>query len=306
LNKNNSISSKKEISSLNNEDGGSQGLRLEHGLVVVGFVIGFGFVFAVGLLYAKVQRVRRFKLLDNASAHRANSIAHPNDGIGTGSFIEEATCESSLISSRNSSIDSQVQPQQMANFQMKPKSSPNSLLTSPIGAPPTNQSDKQQSPSNQKGQQPSLFSKATVIKPKTAAEVAAKTLPIVSQFQQQILSPVSTMTSETSQLQGKQKTLSPNKQSILLTAQEGIADVLRNVGSSPIISSSSSLFGGSSNQSPVGGSTPIQLSNCSTQPPTTSSSLQQSNSQLQHTTYVDQRGRSTLIKPTTPARELPV
>ena len=81
-------------------------------------------------------------------------------------------------------------------------------------------------------------------------------------------------------------------------------DVLRNVGSSPIISSSSSLFGGSSNQSPVGG-TPIQLSNCSTQPPTTSS-LQQNNSQLQHTTYVDQRGRSTLIKPTTPARELPV
>ena len=81
-------------------------------------------------------------------------------------------------------------------------------------------------------------------------------------------------------------------------------DVLRNVGSSPIISSSSSLFGGSSNQSPVGG-TPIQLSNCSTQPPTTSS-LQQNNNQLQHTTYVDQRGRSTLIKPTTPARELPV
>ena len=97
-------------------------------------------------------------------------------------------------------------------------------MTSPIGAPSTNHSDKQQSPSNQKGQQqPSLFSKATVIKPKTAAEVAAKTLPIVSQFQQQILSPVSTMTSETSQLQGKQKTLSPNKQSILLTAQEGIA-----------------------------------------------------------------------------------
>ena len=84
-------------------------------------------------------------------------------------------------------------------------------------------------------------------------------------------------------------------------------DVLRNVGSSPIISSSSSLFGGSSNQSPVGGGTPIQLSNCSPQPSTTSSSLQQNNSQLQqHTTYVDQRGRSTLIKPTTPARELPV
>ena len=48
-----------------NENGG--GLRLEHGLVVVGFVIGFGFVFAVGLVYAKVQRVRRFKLLDNAN-----------------------------------------------------------------------------------------------------------------------------------------------------------------------------------------------------------------------------------------------
>ena len=96
-------------------------------------------------------------------------------------------------------------------------------MTSPIGAPSTNQSDKQQSPTNQKGLQPTFFSKATVIKPKTAAEVAAKTLPIVSQFQQQILSPVSTMTSETSQLQGKQKTLSPNKQSILLTAQEGIA-----------------------------------------------------------------------------------
>ena len=43
------------------------GIRLEHGLVVVGFVIGFGFVFAVGLLYSKVQRVRRFKLLDNTN-----------------------------------------------------------------------------------------------------------------------------------------------------------------------------------------------------------------------------------------------
>ena len=90
----------------------------------------------------------------------------------------------------------------------------------------------------------------------------------------------------------------------VMTVSLFFLDVLRNVGSSPIISSSSSLFGGSSNQSPVGG-TPIQLSNCSTQPPTTSS-LQQNNSQLQHTTYVDQRGRSTLIKPTTPARELPV
>ena len=92
----------------------------------------------------------------------------------------------------------------------------------------------------------------------------------------------------------------------VMTVSLFFLDVLRNVGSSPIISSSSSLFGGSSNQSPVGG-TPIQLSNCSTQPPTTSSSLQQNNSQLQQrTTYVDQRGRSTLIKPTTPARELPV
>ena len=40
--------------------------------MVVGFVIGFGFVFAVGLLYAKVQRVRRFKLLDNASGNSVN------------------------------------------------------------------------------------------------------------------------------------------------------------------------------------------------------------------------------------------
>ena len=53
--------------SKNNDDGNGGGLRLEHGLVVVGFVIGFGFVFAVGLVYAKVQRVRRFKLLDNAN-----------------------------------------------------------------------------------------------------------------------------------------------------------------------------------------------------------------------------------------------
>ena len=54
--------------SKHNEDANSGGgLRLEHGLVVVGFIIGFGFVFAVGLLYAKIQRVRRFKLLDNAN-----------------------------------------------------------------------------------------------------------------------------------------------------------------------------------------------------------------------------------------------
>ena len=82
-----------------------------------------------------------------------------------------------------------------------------------------------------------------------------------------------------------------------------ISDVLRNVGSSSIISSSSSLFGGSSNQSPVSGTPIQQLSNCASQPTT---SLQQNNGQLQHSTYVDQRGRSTLIKPVTPARELPV
>ena len=58
------------------------------------------------------------------TGERANVNTNPNEG-GSGSFIEEATCESSLISSRNSSIDSQVQTQQIANFQMKPKSSPN-------------------------------------------------------------------------------------------------------------------------------------------------------------------------------------
>ena len=85
--------------------------------------------------------------------------------------------------------------------------------------------------------------------------------------------------------------------------------MVRNVGNNSIISSSSSLFGGSSNQSPVSG-TPIQLSNCVTQPiMNTTSSIQQpqNNGQLQqHSTYVDQRGRSQLIKPATPARELPV
>ena len=92
-----------------------------------------------------------------------------------------------------------------------------SLLRSPIGVESV---DTEQPNVIQNGQK--LFSKATLIKPKTAAEVAAKTLPIVSQFQQQILSPVSTIASETSQSQGKQKSLSPNHQSILLTAQEGI------------------------------------------------------------------------------------
>ena len=60
-------SSKNGFPTKNDESTSGQGLRLEHGLVVVGFVIGFGFVFAVGLLYAKVQRVRRFKLLDNTN-----------------------------------------------------------------------------------------------------------------------------------------------------------------------------------------------------------------------------------------------
>ena len=74
-------------------------------------------------------------------------------------------------------------------------------------------------------------------------------------------------------------------------------------------SSSSSLFGGSSNQSPVSG-TPILLSNNVNQPinsTTSNITQQQNNGQLQqHSTYVDQRGRSQLIKPATPARELPV
>ena len=85
-----------------------------------------------------------------------------------------------------------------------------------------------------------------------------------------------------------------------------VSDVVRNMGTN---SSSSSLFGGSSNQSPVSG-TPIQLSNCVNQPINSTASniiQQQNNGQLQqHSTYVDQRGRSQLIKPATPARELPV
>ena len=57
-------------------------------------------------------------------ARRKSLNTNPNEGV-TSSFIEEATCESSLISSRNSSIDSsQVQPKQISNFQMQPKSSP--------------------------------------------------------------------------------------------------------------------------------------------------------------------------------------
>jgi hypothetical protein len=34
-------------------------------LIIVGFLIGFSLVFGVGLLYTKVIRIRRFKLLDN-------------------------------------------------------------------------------------------------------------------------------------------------------------------------------------------------------------------------------------------------
>ena len=83
-------------------------------------------------------------------------------------------------------------------------------------------------------------------------------------------------------------------------------DIVQNMGTN---SSSSCLFGGSSNQSPVSG-TPIQLSNCVNQPITSTTSTviqQQNNGQLQqHSTYVDQRVRSQLIKPATPARELPV
>ena len=95
-----------------------------------------------------------------------------------------------------------------------------SIITSPIGVHSPIQPDSEQSRDTQNGQK--LFAKATLIKPKTAAEVAAKTLPIVSQFQQQILSPVSTIASETSKSLGRHRSLSPNNQSILLTAQEGI------------------------------------------------------------------------------------
>ena len=93
-------------------------------------------------------------------------------------------------------------------------------MTSPIGVQSAHLHESDQHRDVPNGQK--LFAKATLIKPKTAAEVAAKTLPIVSQFQQQMLSPVSTIASEPSHSQGKHKSLSPNNQSILLTAQEGI------------------------------------------------------------------------------------
>ena len=71
-----------------------------------------------------------------------------------------------------------------------------------------------------------LFAKATLIKPKTAAEVAAKSYPNVNHYQQQILSPVSTIASETSQSQGKPNLLSPNNPSIILTTQDGMGGKL--------------------------------------------------------------------------------
>jgi hypothetical protein len=48
-----------------NATGDEKSLHLTHILVVVGFLIGFSMVFGVGLVYTKVIRVRRFKLLDN-------------------------------------------------------------------------------------------------------------------------------------------------------------------------------------------------------------------------------------------------
>jgi len=95
-----------------------------------------------------------------------------------------------------------------------------SSLTSPLGVRSAHLQESEHPREVQNG--PTLFSKATLIKPKTAAEVAAKSSPIVSQFQQQILSPVSTIASETSQSQLKHKSISPNNQSIQLTTQDGI------------------------------------------------------------------------------------
>ena len=89
-------------------------------------------------------------------------------------------------------------------------------MTSPIGL----HSEAGQSRDSQNSQK--LFAKATLIKPKTAAEVAAKTYPNVNQYQQQILSPVSTIASETSQSQGKHNLLSPHNPSIILTTQDGM------------------------------------------------------------------------------------
>jgi len=36
-----------------------------HGMAVVGFVIGFSLVFLIGLLYTKVIKMKKFKILDN-------------------------------------------------------------------------------------------------------------------------------------------------------------------------------------------------------------------------------------------------
>ena len=95
-----------------------------------------------------------------------------------------------------------------------------SSLTSPVGLPSDHLQESRQSRDALNNQK--LFPKATLIKPKSAAEVAAKTFPNVNQFQQQILSPVSTIASESSQSQGKLKCLSPNNPSIILSTQEGM------------------------------------------------------------------------------------
>ena len=95
-----------------------------------------------------------------------------------------------------------------------------SSLTSPIGLHSAHLQEAGQSRDIQSN--PKIFAKATLIKPKTAAEVAAKTYPNVNQYQQQILSPVSTIASETSQSHGKLKSLSPNTPSMILTTQEGM------------------------------------------------------------------------------------
>ena len=92
-----------------------------------------------------------------------------------------------------------------------------STLTSPSSAGSSAQYTNQQPNLIQNGQQ--LFAKATIIKPKTAAEVAAKALPTVGHFQQQILSPASTIASETPQSQGKHRILSADPQSLLMTQQ---------------------------------------------------------------------------------------
>lgn len=64
--------------------GSSFVLRLEHGLVVVGFLIGFCFVFGIGLIYTKVHQMRRFKLLDNGQGGEASLLSSRNSSIHRG------------------------------------------------------------------------------------------------------------------------------------------------------------------------------------------------------------------------------